>query len=485
LIICCILFLFVFLSREPEFTKGAECTVFCGTWNVNAKKQEGGLEDWLLPENNQKNIDIYAIGFQEIVDLNAVNVALNSNNTQQRAQFWEEKISQCLEATGIRYRLIGEKFLVGLLLCVYVREPLLPLIRDVRATSLGVGIMGMMGNKGGVSVRFSVYDSTLCFICSHLAAHRENVTGRNNDYKNIHDKSVFSINESYATNKTTEGGGGDPSMSTNPSSSSLVSSSSTPDMILDSIIMPRQGAARYYDLNVNIPDHDIILWMGDLNYRIDDSLLIEDIFKAIERNELEVLRPKDQLNIERAKNHVFHGFQEGQLNFAPTYKYQPGTDLYETRAEKKLRAPAWCDRILYKNTNQDLIIKQLDYRRSKLIPSDHKPVSSNFHVTLKEVVESKERIVFKELMSFLKKYPSDKLPVLDMQGLKINYEKVLFEMKKDSVIEIKNVGETIAYWHFVPKMEETAVCKKWISLDKVSGLLLPNEVRRSELLLIK
>lgn len=45
--------------------------------------------------------DIYAIGFQEIVDLNAVNVALNNNNTQQRAQFWESCIGACLESTGM------------------------------------------------------------------------------------------------------------------------------------------------------------------------------------------------------------------------------------------------------------------------------------------------------------------------------------------------------------------------------------------------
>ena len=415
------------------------------------------------------------MGFQEVVDLNAVNVALNSNNTQQRAQFWEEKIQGCLDSTGIKYRLISDKYLVGLLLCVYVKESMLPLIRDVRATSLGVGIMGMMGNKGGVSIRFSLYDSTICFVCAHLAAHRENVVGRNNDYKNIFEKSVFYVTENYSSKP--EDGTTNSVNSNIPSSSSVASTSSpTTNEILESIIMPRQGAARYYDSNVNIPDHDIIIWMGDLNYRIDDSLLIEDIFRMIEKNDLEILRQKDQLNIERAKNRVFHGFQEGMLTFAPTYKYQPGTDLYETRAEKKLRAPAWCDRILYKNANKDLQIKLLDYRRSSLMPSDHKPVSGNFYCTLKEVVETKERVVFQELMSFLKKYPSSKLPVLEMKGLKINFEKILFETKKESVIELKNVGESIAYWHFIPKMEETVVCKRWITLDKVSGLLLPGEV---------
>lgn len=39
-----------------------------------------------------------------------------------------------------------------------------------------------MGNKGGAAIRFKLMDSTLCFVCSHLAAHRENVAGRNADF---------------------------------------------------------------------------------------------------------------------------------------------------------------------------------------------------------------------------------------------------------------------------------------------------------------
>ena len=49
----------------------------------------------------------------------------------------------------------------------------------------------MIGNKGGASIRFRLYDSTMCFVCSHLAAHRGNVSGRNADFHNIIDKTIF------------------------------------------------------------------------------------------------------------------------------------------------------------------------------------------------------------------------------------------------------------------------------------------------------
>lgn len=59
---------------------------------------------------------------------------------------------------------------------------------------------------------------------------------------------------------------------------------------------------------------------------------------------IEKLTESDQLNIERAAGRVFQGFHEGNLTFAPTYKYIPGQDIYDQRPEKKMRCPAWCDR---------------------------------------------------------------------------------------------------------------------------------------------
>ena len=56
-----------------------------------------------------------------------------------------------------------EKHLVGILLLVFVREMHQRNTKEAYGTTVGVGVMGMMGNKGGASIRLKFYDSTVCF----------------------------------------------------------------------------------------------------------------------------------------------------------------------------------------------------------------------------------------------------------------------------------------------------------------------------------
>eukprot|EP00891_Asterochloris_glomerata_P004303 jgi/Astpho2/4303/e_gw1.00065.51.1_t len=61
----------------------------------------------------------------------------------------------------------------------------------------------------------------------------------------------------------------------------------------------------------------------------------------------EVLKANDQLRKEQMKGNVFQAsFLEGSIYFAPTFKFDNGTDTYDTSA--KSRTPSWCDRILWK-----------------------------------------------------------------------------------------------------------------------------------------
>lgn len=106
-------------------------------------------------------------------------------------QFWQDKILETLSTNGNRFNIVMTKTLVGLLLVVLVKDTVYPYVKDVRAAILGVGLMGVLGNKGAVAIRMSLHDSAVCFVTAHLAAHTDNITGRNSDYNNIIQRIVF------------------------------------------------------------------------------------------------------------------------------------------------------------------------------------------------------------------------------------------------------------------------------------------------------
>ena len=241
-----------------------------------------------------------------------------------------------------------------------------------------------------------------------------------------------------------------------------------------------------------------MFWFGDLNYRIDEGadkgssshpggyssfsdsnyLDLNKIYELIERKDFALLKKKDQLNVEREKGNVFQSFIEGDLTFAPTYKYQPNTNHYERRPEKKIRAPAWCDRILYRTKNKKFLsVKQINYFRSELLPSDHKPVGSFFDCTLRVIIHEKENLTYRDLMKKLefwnnKRNESDRLTDLSVQpkvtitGLKMMNLMVKYDIPTTSTVEIKNTGDEIVHWRFAPKLDDTKICKKWISVSK-------------------
>lgn len=207
-------------SLEHEWTEKMGLTVFCGTWNVNGKKSEEDLTDWL---RTKPVPDIYAIGFQEIVDLK-LSTATSLVVDHQISKHWEAAIDKVFTEPYIK---IASEHLVGILLCIYIRPTYLGKFNNVEKGIVPTGLMGVGGNKGGVAIRFRLFNSTLCFICSHLAAHQNAVQARNNDYHKICNNLRFS---------------------------SISSSSANPD--------PTSKPMTMFD-------HNLLFWLGDLNYRLD------------------------------------------------------------------------------------------------------------------------------------------------------------------------------------------------------------------------
>jgi hypothetical protein len=92
----------------------------------------------------------------------------------------------------------------------------------------------------------------------------------------------------------------------------------------------------------------------------------------------EFLLTYDQLSREIGKASVFRGFVEGPIQFKPSYKFDPFTEVYDT--SRKGRSPAWCDRVLYTCPAQ----VTLDHYRCihGKFHSDHRAVVAIFTVAL-------------------------------------------------------------------------------------------------------
>lgn len=368
-----------------------------GTWNVGGKTPHEGLNirDWFT---TQAPADIYVLGFQEIVPLNAGNVlgaedsgpsakwlslirrALNLNRKEHELpQYYEDatnpdkprvsfsdllSLEDELERedsqtflnqnpnsnsngspNGMphRYCLAASKQMVGIFLCVWVRADLQRHISNLRVSCVGRGIMGYLGNKGSISISMTLHQTTFCFVCTHLTSGEKqgDEVRRNSDVTEILRKTRFSPTCSCP---------GQPL---------------PPDSILE---------------------HDKIIWLGDLNYRLASGC--GDVYELLKRNNWQALLEKDQLKIEQRAGRVFKGWEEGRIYFAPTYKYLANSDHYvvhTSKSKEKRRTPAWCDRILWKGEG----LKQMWYLRGESRFSDHRPVYAMFSVQVDVVNKSK------------------------------------------------------------------------------------------------
>ena len=117
------------------------------------------------------------------------------------------------------------------------------------------------------------------------------------------------------------------------------------------------------ECEMQFAEHDHVIWFGDLNYRIDlpnervrtatcDTYLPVhwQLYSLIQAADWDALYAEDQLNKTREAKTAFHQFTEAPLLFAPTYKYDHGTTIYDT--SKKKRQPAWCDRVLWRKSSK-------------------------------------------------------------------------------------------------------------------------------------
>uniref|UniRef100_A0A7M4FL36 Synaptojanin-2 n=2 Tax=Crocodylus porosus TaxID=8502 RepID=A0A7M4FL36_CROPO len=380
-------------ERQFEFTNFRRIRVAMGTWNVNGGKQfrsnilgTSELTDWLLDSPKLSGVsefqddeacppDIFAVGFEEMVELSAGNI-VNASTTNKK--MWGEQLQKAISRTH-RYIQLTSAQLVGVCLFIFVRPYHVPFIRDIAIDTVKTGMGGKAGNKGAVGIRFQFYSTSFCFICSHLTAGQSQVKERNEDYKEITQKLSFPMGR-------------------------------------------------------NVFSHDYVFWCGDFNYRID--LTYEEVFYFLKRQDWKTLLEFDQLQQQKSSGKIFKDFHEGTINFGPTYKYDVGSEAYDT--SDKCRTPAWTDRVLWWRKklpfdktageinllDSDLSVETkikhswtpgalMYYGRAELQASDHRPVLAIVEVEVQEVDVAARESVFQEVSSF--QGPLDATVVVNLQ----------------------------------------------------------------------
>uniref|UniRef100_A0A7M4E3Q0 phosphoinositide 5-phosphatase n=3 Tax=Crocodylus porosus TaxID=8502 RepID=A0A7M4E3Q0_CROPO len=399
------------VQKEDSYTSIQNFRFFVGTYNVNGQSPRGSLQPWL--SHDIEPPDIYCVGFQEL-DLSKE--AFFFNDTPKEEE-WFKAVTDSLHP-GAKYAKVKLIRLVGIMLLLYVKADLAPNISEVEAETVGTGIMGRMGNKGGVAIRFKFHNTGVCMVNSHLAAHTEEYERRNQDFKDICSRMQFCQ--------------ADPSLP---------------------------------PLTIN--KHDVILWLGDLNYRIEE-LDMEKVKKFVEEKAFLALYQHDQLKRQMDEKAVFEGFTEGEISFQPTYKYDTGCDDWDT--SEKCRAPAWCDRILWKGKN----ITQLSYRSHMALKiSDHKPVSSMFEIGVKIVNEELYRKAFEEIVRSLDKMENANIPSVTLSQREFFFKDVKYMQLQVEKLTIRN-GQVPCQFEFISKPDEDTYCKEWLIANPCKGFLLPD-----------
>lgn len=211
---------------------------------------------------------------------------------------------------------------------------------------VGVGVADRWPNKGAVAleIRFGQACRAM-FVVAHLAANEDRLQGREDDWRAILRR-------------------------------------------LDRDDLP---LARGADPVIAVPlfhRYEHVFVLGDLNYRIappgtDHIERVKWVQQRVQKHDWQALVDADQLMQEKMGDKVFANFQEGEINFPPTFKIDPKTGQYSVN-----RVPSYCDRILWHSLPARVdLVKCVQY--TSLVnfkQSDHIPVFGEYELRVPLVV---------------------------------------------------------------------------------------------------
>uniref|UniRef100_A0A8C3XF17 phosphatidylinositol-3,4,5-trisphosphate 5-phosphatase n=1 Tax=Cyanoderma ruficeps TaxID=181631 RepID=A0A8C3XF17_9PASS len=316
-------------SEQPEPDM---ITIFIGTWNMGMAPPPKKITSWFLSKGQGRTRDdtadyiphdIYVIGTQE---------------DPQGEKEWLETLRQSLqEITSISFKVVRAIHTLWNIRIVVLAKPEHEnRISHICTANVKTGIANTLGNKGAVGVSFMFNGTSFGFVNSHLTSGSEKKHRRNQNYMNI---------LRFLT-------------------------------LGDKKLSPFNITHRFTHL----------FWLGDLNYRVEQPPMeAENIIQKIRQQQYPELLAFDQLLLERRDQKVFLQFEEEEITFAPTYRFERGTrEKYAYTKQKatgmKYNLPSWCDRVLWKSYPMVHVVCQSYGCTTDIMTSDHSPVFATFEV---------------------------------------------------------------------------------------------------------
>ncbi|BGP28134.1 hypothetical protein JCM10295v2_007121 [Rhodotorula toruloides] len=446
-------------EREDEFVNREEIRVWCGTFNVNDKRPKNGGSDIQAWVDSTNGAELLVFGFQEL-DLSTEAML---RYTPYREEIWRKAIEEALSRQeGVSYSRVHSRQLVGALIMMYVRSDMKEHVGDVSSASIATGLMGLMANKGAVGVRLRWKDTPLTFVNSHLAAFVSNVAQRNLQFHDTAAQLLF------------------------PFASYEERDAWTPNV--------KPDAPRPVGEGWSVWESEVLVWMGDLNYRLE--LPREEVDRMIATPQYDLLKQFDQLETQKMHGHAFADFEEPAITFPPTFKFDVGTDSYDT--SEKQRVPSWTDRILHLSTRTAAVSVERYTSHPEVVISDHKPISAMLRVPVYTVSTRDREKVQHSIVSELHLSTGDAVPEIRLvPGPSIDFGRVELHVPTSCDVELVNVGsaslspavtsltslshcvaQVFATWNFALKDSSSSFTPPWLSVMPTSGLILPSSRQR-------
>ncbi|RDY05478.1 Type II inositol polyphosphate 5-phosphatase 15, partial [Mucuna pruriens] len=465
-------------GKEFLYTKIENIKILSGTWNVGqGKASQDSLTSWL--GSVASDVSLVVVGLQE-VEMGAGFLAMSAAKEtvglegSSVGQWWLDMIDKTLDE-GSTFERIGSRQLAGLVIAVWVKTNIRFHVGDVDVAAVPCGFGRAIGNKGAVGLRIRVYDRIMCFINCHFAAHLDAVGRRNADFDHVYRTMSFT-RPTNLLNTTAAG-----------------TSSSVP------VFRGTNSAEGMPELS----EADMVVFLGDFNYRLDD-ISYDEARDFVSQRCFDWLREKDQLRAEMEAGNVFQGMREAIITFPPTYKFerhQAGLAGYDS-GEKK-RIPAWCDRILYRDSCTSLVAECslecpvvssiLQYEACMdVTDSDHKPVRCIFSTDIARVDESIRRQEFGEILESNEKIKCLLKELCKIPETIISTNNIILQNQDTLILRITNkCAEGNALFEILCEGQSTVTgdqkatnhqlrgsfgFPRWLEVTPATGIIRPDQI---------